>query len=67
MWVLSQRVFLGRNVDKASTLILRDGSGRKRLVLSVSDAGAATIQFMDEKWQRRSNSRVRKTQFFESS
>jgi hypothetical protein len=48
MWVLSQRVFLGRNVDKASTLILRDGSGRKRLVLSVSDAGAATIQFMDE-------------------
>lgn len=44
---LAQRVFLGRNVDKASTLILRDGSGRKRLVLSVSDAGAATIQFID--------------------
>jgi hypothetical protein len=43
-----QRAFLGRGADKASSLELRDGAGHKRLVLSVSDEGLATIQFLDE-------------------
>jgi hypothetical protein len=42
-----QRAFLGRSADNASNLVLRDGKGRKRLVLSVSESGSALIQFLD--------------------
>jgi len=41
------RAFLGRGTDKASSLVLRDGAGRKRLVLSVTEDGSASIQFLD--------------------
>ncbi len=44
----TQRVFLGRREDKSSELILRDGAGRPRLVLHVSENGAASIDFLDD-------------------
>ena len=44
----TQRAFLGRSADKASQLILRDGMGRKRLILRVAENGDSVIQFMDE-------------------
>jgi hypothetical protein len=43
----TQRAFLGRGSDKASQLVLRDGQGRKRLVLRVTENGDPTIQFLD--------------------
>jgi hypothetical protein len=43
----STRAFLGRDFDDSSQLALRDGAGRKRLVLRVDKDGAATIQFLD--------------------
>lgn len=43
----TQRLFAGRAVDKSSQLVLRDGQGRKRLVLRVGQDGAATIDFLD--------------------
>ncbi len=44
----TQRLFLGRASDKSSDLILRDGQGKKRLVLSVAEDGKSQIQFLDE-------------------
>ena len=41
------RAFLGRDRDKSSKLVLRDGQGRKRLVLSVTENGEPLIQFLD--------------------
>ena len=43
----TQRAFFGRGEDKSSTLVLRDEAGRKRLVLQVSAAGEASIEFID--------------------
>ncbi len=43
----TQRAFLGCGPDKASQLVLRDGQGRKRLVLRVTEGGDATIEFLD--------------------
>jgi hypothetical protein len=40
------RLFLGK-VDHDSLLALRDANGRKRLVLKVTAAGEASIQFLD--------------------
>lgn len=51
-----QRAFLGRDFDNSSKLVLRDGAGRPRLRLSVSQEGAAAIEFLDE------NGRVIRTQ-----
>ena len=44
----SQRAFLGRQGSGASELVLRDGEGKARLVLSVAANGGARIIFMDE-------------------
>lgn len=44
----TQRAFLGRGADKASQLVLRDGKGKKRLVLRVAEDGNPAIQFLDE-------------------
>lgn len=44
----SQRAFLGRQGSGASELVLRDGDGKARLVLSVAKDGRARIIFMDE-------------------
>ena len=44
----AQRAFMGRSVSGASELVLRDGAGKPRLVLTVSEAGEARIAFMDE-------------------
>ena len=41
------RAFLGRAGDKSSQLVLRDGQGRKRLVLRVTEDGESAIQFLD--------------------
>lgn len=42
-----QRLFAGRAMDKSSQLVLRDGKGRRRLVLKVADDGTASIDFLD--------------------
>jgi hypothetical protein len=42
------RVFLGRERDSSSALELGDAQGRPRMVLRVTDDGAASIQFLDE-------------------
>jgi len=44
----TQRLFAGRATDKSSQLVLRDGQGRRRLVLRVGEDGAASIDFLDE-------------------
>lgn len=43
----TQRAFLGRGVDKASQLVLRDEHGKKRLVLRVTAGGDPSIEFLD--------------------
>jgi hypothetical protein len=50
----TQRLFAGRATDKSSQVVLRDGAGRKRLVLRVAEDGAASIDFLgaDGKVQR---------------
>lgn len=45
------RAFLGRQGSGASELVLRDGAGRARLVLSVAADGGARITFRDENGQ----------------
>ena len=45
---LVTRVFVGRNIDEAATLVLADADGRDRPVLSVAPEGQARIQFLDE-------------------
>jgi hypothetical protein len=42
------RLFIGKAEDRASTVILRDAKGLARLKLTVTPAGAAAIEFMDE-------------------
>ncbi len=44
----TQRLFAGRATDKSSQLVLRDGQGRKRLVLRVGEDGATSIDFLDQ-------------------
>ena len=44
----AQRVFLGRNPQKAAALVLSDPSGRPRIRMSVDSAGVATLAFLDE-------------------
>ena len=46
-WGETSRVFLGRSPNHSSQLILRDGQGKRRLVLSVAESGAPVIQFLD--------------------
>jgi hypothetical protein len=41
------RLFIGKMEDRASTVILRDAKGLARLKLTVTPAGAASIDFMD--------------------
>ena len=41
------RLFIGKAEDRASTVILRDAKGLARLKLTVTPAGAASIDFMD--------------------
>jgi hypothetical protein len=42
------RVFIGKTENRASTVILRDAKGLARLKLTVTPAGEASIEFMDE-------------------
>jgi hypothetical protein len=42
-----RRVFVGKNSDRAATVLLADGQGKPRLVLKVDSAGAASIEFLD--------------------
>jgi hypothetical protein len=43
----TQRMYVGKNTDGAATLVLSDGQGNQRLVLSVDESGSAKIQFLD--------------------
>jgi hypothetical protein len=42
------RLFIGKTENRASTVILRDAKGLARLKLTVTPAGAASIEFLDE-------------------
>jgi len=42
------RLFVGKSQDRDALLSLRDGEGRPRLRLRVTEAGAASIEFLDE-------------------
>jgi len=44
----TQRVVLGKTVERNSVLELKDAKGRARLVLQVAPDGSATIEFLDE-------------------
>lgn len=44
----AHRIVLGRQADKSSEISLLDAKGRNRLVLKVTEAGAASIKFLDE-------------------
>ena len=43
----SQRVFVGKNGDKAATVSLADATGKPRLVMTVGADGATSIDFLD--------------------
>ncbi|MCA8959067.1 MAG: hypothetical protein KDC38_01080 [Planctomycetes bacterium] len=47
----AERVFLGRDEDSRSSLVLRDGRGRPRLRMIVTDQGEASVEFVDEEGQ----------------
>jgi hypothetical protein len=42
-----RRVWLGRGDDGAATLVLRDGEGRKRIVMTVAEDGTSRISVLD--------------------
>jgi hypothetical protein len=44
----AQRLFLGSSRTRSASLVLRDGSGRPRIVIDVPDAGEPSIQILDE-------------------
>ena len=43
-----RRLFVGKNSDKASTIVLSDAQGKPRLTLTVDPAGNPRIEFLDE-------------------
>jgi len=43
-----QRVFLGSSRDRSASLVMRDGRGRPRIVISVPQDGPPSIQVLDE-------------------
>jgi hypothetical protein len=46
---IAQRVFVGKNRDKAALLALSDPQGRPRIQLIVDAQGQAKLEFLDEK------------------
>jgi hypothetical protein len=42
------RLFIGKEPDRSSDVVLQDAQGRKRLVLRVTPDGTASIEFLDE-------------------
>lgn len=51
----AERVFLGKKPDRSTSLILRDPEGRKRIVMKVPPTGAATLEFYDEKGDKKAS------------
>lgn len=45
---VKQRVFIGKTQDKSSAVLLSDAEGKPRILLQVSAAGEAQIQFLDD-------------------
>ena len=45
----AQRVFVGKQTDRTATVVLADAQSRPRLRLVVDSAGAARIDFLDDK------------------
>jgi hypothetical protein len=45
----AQRVFVGKQSDRTATVVLADAQSRPRLRLVVDSAGAARIEFLDDK------------------
>jgi hypothetical protein len=44
----AQRVFLGRNPQRAAALVLSDPNGRPRVRIAVDSSGAPSLEFLDE-------------------
>ncbi|HXG92875.1 MAG TPA: hypothetical protein VNN73_10985, partial [Blastocatellia bacterium] len=44
----AQRVFVGKGADKSAAIMLADSKGRTRISLTVDEAGAARLNFLDE-------------------
>ncbi len=44
----AQRVFLGRNPERAAALVLSDPNGRPRIRMTVDSTGAPSLAFLDE-------------------
>ena len=44
----TQRVFLGKNPDRAAALLLADAKGQTRIRVSVDAAGDPKLEFLDE-------------------
>ena len=47
--LMAQRIYVGRDVSKNAVINLSDPSGRPRMRMMVDSAGAASLQFLDEK------------------
>ncbi|HYD45135.1 MAG TPA: hypothetical protein VEA79_07720 [Phenylobacterium sp.] len=45
---VKQRVFIGKTPDKSSALLLADADGKPRILMQVTAAGEAQIQFLDD-------------------
>ena len=45
----TRRAFFGRDLDGASKLVLRDGTGRERMVMRVAQDGESRLDFLDER------------------
>jgi hypothetical protein len=44
----SQRVFVGRSMDRSAGVTLSDGNGRVRIRMKVAQGGEAKLEFLDE-------------------
>jgi hypothetical protein len=45
----TNRMFIGRSLSRNSAIIMSDGKGKARLMFMVTEAGEASIKFLDEK------------------
>ena len=45
----TQRLFVGKTLDRASAVVLADAKGRPRILMLVTADGTPTLQFLDEK------------------
>jgi len=47
-----QRIFLGKQRDRSTSLVMRDQQGRPRIVMQVDAQGTPSLEFLDEEGQK---------------